>query len=280
VTTKQWVFGAGYRPLAELDGSGSLVARFVYVSSASVPDYVLRGGVTYRIISDHLGSPRHAVNVANSADVPFTANYSVFGDMSGSGLDWLPFGFAGGMADPDTGLVRFGARDYDPMVGRWTAKDPSLFVGGANLYAYALNDPVNFVDPFGRWPMSEQHLRELIVNALEDLSDMMGDLSCKWDPVGCAKRVKAENADIPHIQDKFAHCVNSCEIAMQCGTFTAQGAGFYKEAQDIRDPERHAEMRDLVSNVSGRFCADIVEENPEKNCRECCINTGYGPNDQ
>ncbi len=58
-----------------------------------------------------------------------------------------PFGFAGGLYDPDTGLVRFGARDYDPDVGRWTAVDPILFAGGdTNLYGYVLNDPVNSLD--------------------------------------------------------------------------------------------------------------------------------------
>jgi uncharacterized protein RhaS with RHS repeats len=43
--------------------------------------------------------------------------------------------------------VRFGARDYDPETGRWTAKDPASFDGdGLNLYAYAESDPTNFVD--------------------------------------------------------------------------------------------------------------------------------------
>ena len=61
-----------------------------------------------------------------------------------------PFGFAGGLYDRDTGLVRFGARDYDPKTGRWTAKDPILFAGGgANLYGYVQNDPVNWRDPNG-----------------------------------------------------------------------------------------------------------------------------------
>ncbi|MBN1960884.1 MAG: hypothetical protein JW841_08050, partial [Deltaproteobacteria bacterium] len=61
-----------------------------------------------------------------------------------------PFGFAGGLYDRDTGFVRFGARDYDPKVGRWTSKDPILFEGGdTNLYTYVRNDPVNFLDISG-----------------------------------------------------------------------------------------------------------------------------------
>ena len=53
-----------------------------------------------------------------------------------------PFGFAGGLHDPDTQLTRFGARDYDAETGRWTAKDPILFDGGdSNLYGYVLQDP-------------------------------------------------------------------------------------------------------------------------------------------
>jgi len=47
--------------------------------------------------------------------------------------------------------VRFGYRDYDPAVGRWTAKDPIGFSGGdTDLYGYVLNDPVNAFDPDGR----------------------------------------------------------------------------------------------------------------------------------
>jgi RHS repeat-associated protein len=61
-----------------------------------------------------------------------------------------PFGYAGGLYDRDTGMVRFGARDYDPETGRWTAKDPIRFGGGdANLYAYVRNNPLSFVDPLG-----------------------------------------------------------------------------------------------------------------------------------
>ncbi|MCA1805464.1 MAG: RHS repeat-associated core domain-containing protein [Xanthomonadaceae bacterium] len=57
--------------------------------------------------------------------------------------------------DQHTGLVRFGARDYDPDTGRWTSKDPIRFDGGdTNLYGYVLNDPVSYIDITGLGPIS------------------------------------------------------------------------------------------------------------------------------
>lgn len=61
-----------------------------------------------------------------------------------------PFGFAGGLHDRDTELIRFGARDYNPESGQWTARDPILLNGSqTNLLTYVDNDPVNNVDPSG-----------------------------------------------------------------------------------------------------------------------------------
>ena len=44
----------------------------------------------------------------------------------------VPVGFAGGLFDPDTGLIRFGCRDYDPDTGRFTALDPLGYAAGDN----------------------------------------------------------------------------------------------------------------------------------------------------
>jgi RHS repeat-associated protein len=147
---KRWLYRNGLQPVAEVDSSGAMVARYVYGSRPNVPDHIIQGGATYQIIADELGSPRLVVNVANDS-VAQRIDYDAWGNvLSDSAPGFQPFGFAGGLYDADTKLVRFGARDYDAQSGRWTAKDPILFGGrDANLYVYAGNVPVNFVDPEG-----------------------------------------------------------------------------------------------------------------------------------
>jgi len=143
------LYGDLYKPVAELDGTGNVISRFIYGTRWIVPAYLIKGGVTYRIISDHLGSPRVVVNAATGVVVQ-RMDYDEFGNITlDTNPGFQPFGFAGGLYDPDTGLTRFGSRDYDPETGRWTAKDPFLFHGNANRYVYVLNDPVNFVDLTG-----------------------------------------------------------------------------------------------------------------------------------
>ena len=147
---KGWLYRDLLNPVAELDGDGNVVARFVYGERANVPEYMIRDGKTYRIVADHLGSPRLVIDTS-TGEVVQQMDYNTFGKViTDSNPGFQPFGFAGGLYDTDTGLVRFGARDYDPETGRWTAKDPIRFAGGdPNLYGYVLNDPVNLVDPSG-----------------------------------------------------------------------------------------------------------------------------------
>jgi RHS repeat-associated protein len=90
------------------------------------------------------------INVA-TGEIAQRIDYDEFGNVQlDTNPGFQPFGFAGGIYDLDTGLVRFGVRDYDPKVGRWTAKDPIDFDGGdANLYGYIWNDPINSAEPSG-----------------------------------------------------------------------------------------------------------------------------------
>jgi RHS repeat-associated protein len=144
-----WLYGDQLRIVAELDGTGAIVSQFVYGTQTNVPDYMLHDGQTYRFITDHVGSPRFLIDI--EAHFTQIIDYDEFGNVLGdSAPGFQPFGFAGGLYDADTGLVRFGARDYDPQTGRWTTKDPIGFAGGAtNFYDYLGGDPVNSIDPTG-----------------------------------------------------------------------------------------------------------------------------------
>jgi RHS repeat-associated protein len=150
---KGFLYDGQLNPVAELDGNNQLVSHFIFGSRVNVPDYLVKGGVTYRIVSDHLGSPRLVVNTATGA-IAQRMDYDEFGRVTNDTFPgFQPFGFAGGLYDSETGLVRFGARDYDAGSGRWITKDPIQFRGGqVNLYTYINNNPINNIDPLGLDP--------------------------------------------------------------------------------------------------------------------------------
>ena len=150
VLTQGFLYQDQLNPIAELDSTGNIVSQFVYGSKANVPDYMVKAGVTYRIISDHLGSPLLVINTTDGS-IAQQIDYDEFGNvLNDTNPGFQPFGFAGGIYDLHTQLTRFGARDYDPVTGRWTAKDPIRFYGGdSNLYAYVGSDPINWVDTTG-----------------------------------------------------------------------------------------------------------------------------------
>jgi len=150
ILTQGFLYKDQLNPIAELDGNNNIVSRFIYGTKANVPDYMVKGANTYRIISDHLGSVRLVVNTADG-NIVQRIDYDTWGNITAdTNLGFQPFGFAGGIYDQHTQLTRFGARDYDAWTGRWAAKDPIQFNGGdTNLYGYVVNNPVNFIDPSG-----------------------------------------------------------------------------------------------------------------------------------
>ena len=157
------------RLLAVYDGSNNLVMRFEY-ADARMPAAMTKGGTTYYLTYDQVGSLRIVADA--SGNVIKRIDYDSFGNIisdTNPGFQ-VPFGFAGGLHDRDTGLVRFGFRDYDPDIGRWTAKDPILFASGdVDLYGYCLSNPVNFNDPWGL-QMTVREVGNIVFNETRSLS--------------------------------------------------------------------------------------------------------------
>ncbi len=150
VLVQGFLYEGQLRPIAELDGAGNIVSRFIYGTHINVPDYMVKNGTTYRLITDQVGSVRLVVNSQTGAVVQ-RLDYDEFGRvLQDSNPGFQPFGFAGGLYDDLTRLARFGYRDYDAEIGRWTAKDPIMFSGGdPNVFGYVFNDPINLNDHYG-----------------------------------------------------------------------------------------------------------------------------------
>jgi RHS repeat-associated protein len=138
--------------LTAMRDAESVLSTFYYD-----PDGLLiaiqRGPARYYVATDPVGTPRLMTD-ANGA-VVLALDYDSYGNVLPGGTVpsfAVAIGFAGGLVDPTTGLVRFGFRDYDPVVGRWTARDPVLFNGDqANLYVYVANNPIGQRDPLGEF---------------------------------------------------------------------------------------------------------------------------------
>jgi len=109
-----------------------------------------RGSTLYDVATGQLGSPRVITDTAGT--LVQVVEYDRFGHItldSNPGFE-LPIGFAGGVVDDTTRFVRFGLRDDDPIVGRWTARDQAVCNSDqAHLYDYVNNNPVNLIDPVG-----------------------------------------------------------------------------------------------------------------------------------
>ncbi|MEW6774692.1 MAG: putative Ig domain-containing protein [Bdellovibrionota bacterium] len=211
------------RPVAELDGNGVVMSMFVYGSERYSPDYIIKDGNEFRIVKDYLGSVRLVVE-ASTGIVVQRMDYDEFGKVvNDTNPGFQPFGFAGGIYDEDTGLARFGARDYDAKVGRWTSKDPILFKGGdTNLYGYVVSDPINFIDPLGMAGV-ECHVQGCVGGVcagIEVGSDCPGDVDLTLElglgagaSAGCSASVGTDEGEPEGLADVSFYAEASAEGA-------------------------------------------------------------------
>jgi RHS repeat-associated protein len=110
------------------------------------------GGVYYYLHTDHLGST--SLTTDESGEVVSRQLYHPFGTVRYSeGTNPTDFGFTGQKAVPGTGLLFYHARYYHPALGRFVSADtivPKPFdPQGWNRYAYAVNNPLRYIDPSG-----------------------------------------------------------------------------------------------------------------------------------
>ena len=136
------------RVLSEADGSGGVLAEYVYVDGRLLA--TVRGGQTLFYLFDYLGSTL-AVTDGNGA-VTVAYGYDVSGRVlarTGSFPNRFTFVGEHGVEDDGAGLYLMERRHYDAVTGRFVQRDPIGIAGGMNLYQYAQQRPTTLID--GRW---------------------------------------------------------------------------------------------------------------------------------
>jgi RHS repeat-associated protein len=149
VVTEKYLWAGITGLLAVYDGANNLLIRFEGAK-------MVKNGQTYYLITDQVGSVRAVVDA--TGNIVKHIAYDSFGNILADTAPafTIPLGFAGGLHDRDTNLVRFGFRDYDPDSGTWTAKDPILFASAEfDLYCYCGNDPIGHRDRWGLYGLAD-----------------------------------------------------------------------------------------------------------------------------
>ena len=133
---------------ATLDDAGAIDLRFIATREQRLPEAVVRGDDGYLLLRDHLGSVRAVVHAATGAVIQAMAFDPLGRVLYDTNPGWQPFGFCGGLTDGVTGVVRFGRRVFDPLIGRFLDANPDGLAGDSlNRWLYAHGDPVNPVEP-------------------------------------------------------------------------------------------------------------------------------------
>ncbi len=253
-----WVYTEDSRPIAEVDATGNVTARFVYVSRSHVPDIMLKGGRTYRLFSDHRGSVRLVVDTATGV-VAQRIDYDEFGGVQADSTpSFQPFGYASALYDPDTGFMHLGRRDYDPSIGRFLSRD-GLGLGGGlpNLYSYAAGDPVNFVDVDG------QDMRAAIgvlaaglvaaawaLYAQDNASEAGGEAQKLADPNALPGTDWHVDSGGNGPIDAVRHCSMNCKMTARQGESTSKLASWFHEVPEpfVRGHWNYGEFRNTETH--------------------------------
>jgi RHS repeat-associated protein len=136
--------------LAELGPDKKLDRLYIHGPGIDDLTSMIIGKKSYTVHADGLS------NIVALADkgqqVVSRYDYSAFGQVKPvKETIAIPFLFTGARYDAESGLYHLRSRAYDPHVGRFISPDSIDIAGGINLYAYVNNNPVNFVDPYGKF---------------------------------------------------------------------------------------------------------------------------------
>ncbi|MBR6064657.1 MAG: S-layer homology domain-containing protein [Bacteroidales bacterium] len=157
--TRQYVLdllGSMSNVLMETDGSGNALFYYVYGANGLVSRIDANNDTRYYVY-DYRGSTVAMTDATNAATVTHKYQYDDFGKvLQSEEADANPFRYVGqlGVMYEDDALAFMRARYYDPEIGRFLSEDP---IWSTNLYPYADNNPIVYLDPKGEKPKCQKY---------------------------------------------------------------------------------------------------------------------------
>ncbi|MDR0702342.1 MAG: hypothetical protein LBF61_08060 [Azoarcus sp.] len=131
--------------VAEYDGAGALLRKYVHGPGIDEPLAVIEGSTKTWLYADHQGSVVGQANASGTNTAIYS--YGPFGEPDAT--TGVRFRYTGQQYIGALNLYYYKARFYSPTLGRFLQTDPVGVVDDLNLYAYVGNNPVNFSDPLG-----------------------------------------------------------------------------------------------------------------------------------
>jgi RHS repeat-associated protein len=143
-----------------LQGAGGIGGLLARSDSASVAPAILLGGNgnSQYVVNSYFHDDRHGNITALLEPNGFPVasyEYDPYGNivfMSGLLAGANKYRFSSKEWNENAGLYYYGYRFYDPNLQRWVNRDPIQEWGGINLFRFAGNSPLNWVDSFGECP--------------------------------------------------------------------------------------------------------------------------------
>jgi RHS repeat-associated protein len=139
--------------IEEYAGAGSRQKQYVYAADFSPAhvrsDDALGAEVVFDVHTGHLSAP--ILVTSSNGEAAWRAEYAGFAAAIVDPESVLGFDMRlpGQYFDDETGLQYNWFRYYDPSKGRYSGADPIGQIGSINLYRYAMNSVLHFIDPTG-----------------------------------------------------------------------------------------------------------------------------------